>query len=336
MLNPLPPDHQVDATSQSQSRHTDTLLGSSSKSVAVLMCTYNGQRFLAEQLTSIGRQTHDNWTVVISDDGSTDKTLEVIESFANRLDQIGKVSVVQGPKRGFAANFLTLACRKEIQADFYAWSDQDDIWQENKIETALDWIKTIPSQVPALYCGRTRGMDSQGTPLECSPLFSRPPAFANALVQSLAGGNTMVFNQAARELFISAGEQLDIVSHDWWAYLLVTGAGGQVFYDAQPFVLYRQHEDNLVGSNSGFTARLSRLRMMLKGRFSNWTEQNINCLGSARHLLTVENQQILERFRLARQSPLPRRLVGLLRAGVYRQTLPGNIGLFLAAIVRGI
>ncbi|MCR8935508.1 glycosyltransferase family 2 protein [Pseudomonas sp. A4] len=323
--------HQANQLGQTNSFHR-----LSSRRVAVLMCTFNGQRFLSEQLASIAAQTHENWEVVISDDGSTDQTLDIIARFSASQNRADCVRVFNGPKRGFATNFLTLTCNEAIQADFYAWSDQDDIWLNSKLETALNWLQTVPASVPALYCGRTRGMNAQGKPMECSPLFSRPPTFANALVQSLAGGNTMVFNQAARDLMRSAGGHLDIISHDWWAYLLVTGAGGQVAYDAHPFVLYRQHDGNLVGANSGLKARLSRLCMMLKGRFSNWNEQNVRCLTSARRLLTVENQQKLDCFRLARKSHLPGRLRGLLRAGVYRQTLPGNIGLFLAALVKGI
>lgn len=336
MHSPSTPDSKVVTQQANQLGQTTSFQHLSSKRVAILMCTFNGQRFLSEQLASIAAQTHGNWEVAVSDDGSTDQTLEIIAAFSASQKKAGCVRVFNGPKRGFAANFLTLTCNEGIQADFYAWSDQDDIWQENKLETALNWLQTVPSGIPALYCGRTRGMNAQGNPMECSPLFSRPPAFANALVQSLAGGNTMVFNQAARDLMLSAGAHLDIVSHDWWAYLLITGAGGQVAYDTQPFVLYRQHDGNLVGANSGVRARLSRLCMMFKGRFANWNEQNIRCLTSARQLLTAENQQKLDCFQVARKSRLPNRLLGLLRAGVYRQTLPGNIGLFLAAIVKGI
>lgn len=325
----------MDSDKKSQSGHATTFKHSSSNRVAVLLCTYNGQRFLAEQLSSIERQTHENWIVAVSDDGSTDRTIEIVDSFSARIGG-EKVCVVSGPRSGFAANFLSLTCNETIQANFYAWSDQDDIWQENKLETALNWLQSIPPEIPALYCGRTRGINALGHLMDCSPLFRRPPAFANALVQSLAGGNTMVFNHAARQLMIDAGDHLRIVSHDWWAYLLVTGAGGRVSYDPQAFVLYRQHEDNLVGSNSDLRSRLSRIRQMFGGRFSNWNQQNIECLLSAIHLLTVENRQTLERFRLARKSHLVRRLFGLLRTGIYRQTLLGNLGLILAAIVKGI
>lgn len=299
------------------------------------MCTYNGQRFLAEQLASIERQSHDNWFVAVSDDGSTDGTLDIVQSFRERWGH-EKIIAFEGPKSGFATNFLTLACNQSVHADFFAWADQDDIWLEKKLETAVNWLQTIPPSIPALYCGRTQGADADGHPLECSPLFNRPPAFANALVQSLAGGNTMVFNQAARSLLANAGENLGIVSHDWWAYLLITGAGGKVTYDPTPFVLYRQHEANLVGSNSGWKARTLRLRLMLKGRFSSWNEQNIRCLTSAGNLLTIENQQTLDNFKAARKSNFVGRLLGLRRAGVYRQTTPGNIGLFFAAIMKGI
>ena len=83
-----------------------------------------------------------------------------------------------------------------------------------------------------------------------SPLFRRPPSFRNALVQSLAGGNTMVLNRPARDLVALASRRARFVSHDWWAYLLVTGAGGAVHYSAKPLVRYRQHAHNLVGANT--------------------------------------------------------------------------------------
>lgn len=303
--------------------------------VSVLLCTYNGERFLREQLESIARQTYSGWVVAVSDDGSTDSTLEILQEYKEKWGE-EKLKVFSGPRQGFALNFISLACRSEIDSAFYAWADQDDIWRDNKLETALDQLQTIPQDVPALYCGRTELINEDCQSIGLSPLFNRPATFSNALVQSIGGGNTMVFNHAACRLLRETGKYLTIVSHDWWAYLAVTGAGGRILYDATPTVLYRQHDDNIIGSNSGFFSRIDRLRMIFKGRFRSWNESNIRALDSIDYRLSEENRSILNSFKEARLHRGVRRFMYLRRSGVYRQTFLGNLGLILAAIFDGI
>ncbi|NVZ22305.1 glycosyltransferase family 2 protein [Pseudomonas costantinii] len=299
------------------------------------MCTYNGASYLAEQLDSFERQTHSNWSLVVSDDGSQDGTLSLLNDYSNSWGA-ERLKVVGGPNRGFAANFLSLTCRDDINADFFAWSDQDDIWTDDKLEVALAWLQTIPKHVPALYCGRTQLISEVGVSLGFSPRFGLPPGFSNALVQSIAGGNTMVFNQSARELLREAGASLSIPAHDWWAYQLVSGAGGAVYYDPEPKVLYRQHSENLIGSNSGWSARMVRLRMVFKGRFYEWNEQNICALESMQHRLREEHLATLARFKAARGQTFFRRVLGIRLAGLYRQTFMGNLGLILATLLKKI
>lgn len=305
--------------------------------VVVLMCTYNGAPYLAEQLDSFERQTHSNWTLVVSDDGSQDATLSLLDDYSERWGA-ERLKVVRGPKRGFAANFLSLTCRDDIDidADFFAWSDQDDIWTDDKLEVSLAWLQTVPKHVPALYCGRTQLIGELGEPIGFSPRFCRPAGFPNALVQSIAGGNTMVFNQATRDLLREAGADLVLPAHDWWVYQLVSGAGGLIHYDPEPKMLYRQHSENLIGSNSGWSARLVRLRMVFQGRFYEWNEQNIRALESVEHRLCEEHLATLVCFKTARQQTLIRRVLGIRLAGLYRQTFMGNLGLTLATLLKKI
>lgn len=303
--------------------------------VAILMCTYNGGAFLADQLNSIERQTYPHWTLMVSDDDSQDGTLALLEAYGIRWGN-ERLRVAMGPKRGFVANFLSLTCRADINADFFAWSDQDDIWSEDKLQVALGWLQTIPAHIPALYCGRTQLVSESGALVGYSPRFGLPPHFTNALVQSIAGGNTMVFNQAARELLREAGADLNIPSHDWWAYQLITGAGGVVHYDPEPKMQYRQHDENVIGSNSGWAARLIRLRMVFQGRFYEWNEQNIHALEAMRHRLCKEHQVTLAHFKDARGQKLFRRVLGIRLAGLYRQTFLGNLGLILATLLKKI
>lgn len=303
--------------------------------IAILLCTYHGQRYLSEQLDSFAAQIYPSWEVWASDDGSQDDTQAILKAYQQKW-RSGRLSIHLGPEEGFACNFLSLVCNASIQADCYAYSDQDDIWETDKLQRSMEWLLTVPQNIPALYCSRTRLVDVENEDIGFSPLFTRPPGFANALVQNIGGGNTMVFNNAARTLLSDAGEHIDVVTHDWWAYMVVSGCGGRVFYDAYPSVRYRQHGGNLVGMNSSWPARLVRIRMLLQGRFRNWNDRNIQALQQLRAKLTPENRGILDRFAAARNRRVLPRLLGLIRCGIYRQTALGNLGLVLAAILKKV
>ncbi len=302
--------------------------------VVILMGTYNGQRHLNEQLDSICAQTHSNWELWVSDDGSNDNTCQILQDFQNRFKD--RVFIHAGPRKGFAANFLSLVCKKNLAGTYYAYSDQDDIWQPNKLQQALDWFNTVPAEKPALYCARTKIVNEQGHEIGYSPLFKKNPGFLNALIQNIGGGNTMVFNHAVLKLLREAGEEISIVAHDWWTYMVVTGAGGEVFYDSQPMLDYRQHGNNLIGVNSGWCARLGRISLLFKGRFKTWNNSNFIALESIKHRLTDKNKQVLTDLNQARQCGLLSRMIKLQRIGIYRQTFLGNIGLTAAAFFNKI
>ena len=300
--------------------------------VAILLCTYNGSRFLAEQLDSLEAQTHQNWVVIASDDGSTDQTLEILQQYQSKWPP-KKLTIRSGPQKGFCQNFLSLACDPQIKADYYAFCDQDDVWLSEKLAIALQNIITYKSiAVPYLYCGRTQYVDEQLKPCGISPLFVFPRTFRNALVQSIAGGNTMVFNWAVKSLIELVGS-VEVASHDWWIYQLVTGVEGEVFYDPVPQLLYRQHEYALIGGNNSFPAKIERVWMLLQGRFQKWNTQNINALKQVNHLLPKNHQEILKIFETIRHASLKDRfrLMGVF--GFYRQTRRGTFSLYLAALI---
>lgn len=303
--------------------------------VAIFLCTYRGQSYLAEQLNSFFNQTYSNWEVWASDDGSDDGTCGILDAYKKKWSS-GRLNIQAGPARGAAINFLSLTCSAHVKADYYAYSDQDDVWEADKLERAVRWLSSVPPQIPALYCSRARLIDSQNSEIGLSPLFSRPPSFANALIQNIASGNTMVFNEAARDLLCDAGESVPCVIHDWWVYMVVTGCGGKVFYDSHPTIRYRQHDDNLIGINASWRARFKRAWMYCQGRFRCWSDGNIAALYTLQAKLTSENREILEVFARAREMSLIPRLCHLKRSGIYRQTVLGNMGLIAAAILKKI
>ena len=300
--------------------------------VAILLGTHCGASFLTEQLDSITKQSYKNLRVWASDDGSDDGTQDLLAQYQSSWEE-GCITIRSGPKQGFVSNFLSLICNPDMRANYFAFCDQDDLWETDKLTKALSALNDVPHDIPALYCSRTKIVDENGRLLKFSPLFQKPPSFANALVQNIGGGNTMVMNKAARNLLCKAGMK-NVVSHDWWTYQLISGAGGTVIYDPHPSILYRQHGNNHIGANSGWLARLKRLRLLLQGRFEMWNTTNIKALTEVEDLLTAENRHALKTFGLARKRCLAPRIWGIWQSGVYRQTLMGNLGLIAATLLK--
>ncbi|KPW45944.1 Glycosyl transferase, group 2 protein [Pseudomonas syringae pv. coriandricola] len=294
-----------------------------------MMCTYNGAAYLREQLESFAAQTFSDWVLYVSDDASTDDTLRILSDY-QVLWGNQRLVIFNGPCKGFAENFISLVQRPEIEADYFAFSDQDDVWFSDKLQRSVNRLEHLDSSKPALYCSRTRLVDADLKVIGVSPLFSKPPSFKNALVQSLAGANTMLINQTARGLLVRLPEHSPLIAHDWLTYLLVTGCGGEVCYDAQPCLDYRQHSGNLIGANASTRDRLVRFRKMLSGRFIEWNDANVAILKGMERVLTVENRAVLTDFDNGRRQTGFKRLSTLRKAGIYRQTLQGNLSLMLA------
>lgn len=316
--------------------------------VLILMGTFNGERFIREQLDSIAAQRHKNWKLVISDDGSTDHTLEIARQWASELGE-GRVVFREGPRKGFAQNFLSMACDKSLISDFYAFCDQDDVWMEEKLMAAVhvaqknehnfssrDNEKIASSGADLfLYCGRTAYVGEDLNIYQYSRRFKKPPSFANAIVQSLAGGNTMLFNYRLKKVLEHIGV-VPTTSHDWWLYQLVTGAGGQVFYDENPYILYRQSLNTLVGENQSLGAKLKRVRMSLAGLLGKYIDQNISCWEGALQYLNNKNKKILKTFKECRNYSIFRRIFYFWSLGIHRQSALQTLALYALLVIKKI
>jgi glycosyltransferase involved in cell wall biosynthesis len=309
-------------------------VNSKSKRVAILIAVYNGEAFLERQFETLARQSVSSIDLWISDDGSKDGSREIVRKVAEGWGK-GNVHQIEGPGQGFAENFRSLLTNPEIEADYFAFCDQDDLWDDDKLAIALEWLKTQRADVPALFCSRTKTITAEGESAGYSPLFRKKPSFRNAIVQSIAGGNTMVMNRAARSIMLEASRRTEFVSHDWWCYLIVTGVGGVVHYSPTAKIGYRQHPSNLVGENNSWRARMFRVGYLMKGRFMHWNDRNLAGLATCVDILSPEARETMQLFLQARSSSfLFTRLSALIRAGVYRQTLFGHIGLYVACILK--
>ncbi|WP_234679586.1 glycosyltransferase family 2 protein [Bradyrhizobium monzae] len=299
--------------------------------IIILMATYNGSEHIEEQLQSLASQTYANWELIVSDDGSEDRTREIVQLFAQAISQ--KVTIIKGPQQGFWKNFLGLVSEAgQAQGDLFAYCDQDDVWLPEKLERATNWFEKAGQERPALYFARTQLIDEAGSPIGFSALFSRQTSFQNALVQNIGGGNTMVMNRPARALLAQTPKTVILIAHDWWTYQLVTAAGGSAFYDPLPSVRYRQHSQNLIGSNRGIRPRLTRTMAFGSGRWRGWNDVSLTALGSIRGLFTPSALATLDDFSLARRSKLADRIKLLWRSGVYRQNVTETIVMYVGAL----
>lgn len=301
--------------------------------VAILMGTFQGEKYILEQLESFRSQSHNNWVIFVSDDGSTDETIKEIERFATEYKY--NITIINGPQSGFVSNFLSLLSKENVKANYYSFSDQDDIWHHDKIERAVKWLATQPIDKPALYCSRTHIINEQGCDLGFSPHFKHEPSFKNALIQSIAGANTMLFNQAARDVITEAGI-VDVISHDWWIYILITGVGGTVYYDSHPTLDYRQHVANLIGFESGFRKKFAKLSKIFDGQFRQWNARHINALEKNYHLLTVENKNKFEWFKKIHKSSLLVRAFYYFRLGLHRKNFIDDVAIFFLVLLKKI
>lgn len=300
---------------------------------AVLLCSYNGSQYIRQQIDSIINQTETEWTVFVSDDGSTDGTLDILKYYQEKLGR-ERFVIIDGPGKGFAWNFISLLEKCGDAFDYYAFSDQDDEWMPDKLSRSISVLSGYKHNVPSVYCGRTSLVDENGHHLGESPLFSKPPSFKNALIQSIAGGNTMILNRAGRNIINKTPIDVRIISHDWWIYIVITAIGGNIFYDPKPSINYRQHTNNIVGSNLGWLARFKRISGLMDGHFKMWIDSNIYALNKADVNITPENRFILESFNVARNSNLFKRLYVFRKLGMYRQTLLGTLGLYVAIVLK--
>lgn len=302
--------------------------------VAVLLAHLNGGRHLEEQLLSLSEQSHLDWSLIISDDGSSDTWLETAAAFATSEPE-RRVWLVNGPRKGYARNFLSMLAIAGPTVPFIAFCDQDDVWLPGKLSAALAALAKVRPGQPAIYCGRTTICDQGLKPSGLSPHFQRPPCFENALTQNIGGGNTMVLNRSAVDLLQDTLPHANgVVSHDWWCYQLVTGAGGRVIYDPEPHVLYRQHKGNRIGANTSIISKLRRLRALLSGAFQTWNDANLEGLRKCRHWLTPAAQDVLAKFESARTGSVLARLRTLKASGAHRQTASGQIALWLACLLK--
>lgn len=301
--------------------------------VQILMGVHGGAQTLPDQLRSIARQKGVRWRLTCSDDGSRDASRQVLDGFASLWP--GRVRVVPGPQQGFAANFLHLIGGLPVDPGLVALADQDDIWLPVKLARAAAWLGAVDPVRPALYCARRIVWTPAHDSCRAEWGGAVTPSFRNALIENIAPGNTIVLNQAAARLARLAARQVGpVFAHDWWLYLLVTGAGGTVLADPEPMLLYRQHEANALGAGRGLCAQARRKAGVLRGEYRDRLGLNIAAMRRCAIHLTPANRAVLDAFEAARARRAARDIYRMGRAArPYRQSGIGCAAFWGAALL---
>lgn len=226
----------------------------------MLLSTYNGAPFIAEQVDSILAQSDVDVRLLIRDDGSADATPAIL---ARYTETDPRVELIRGPNRGVVASFFELLRASGPEFDLTCFADQDDWWMPGKTARAAAALARVPAETPAGYCARVALADAALNRLGAGPRWPRPPCFGNALVENIAIGCTLAINEAARTLLLAPGEVPAARMHDWLAYQVITACGRMIF-DPEVVMLYRQHGANQIGAAGSRAARLAgTLRRML-------------------------------------------------------------------------
>jgi len=226
--------------------------------VYVLMSTYNGARYVDEQLRSILVQLPPEGRIQVRDDGSTDDTVRCIEAIGDP-----RIEIQRGQNIGFAASFLTLLHQAPANADMVMFADQDDVWLPFKIDRAWRWLQPHHNTA-TLYCSAQMVVDERLQPLQHTPPWPRPPSFKGAVGENIVTGCTAALNAQAVRLLKEGGIPLQVRFHDWWMYLVVS-AFGVVLADEEATLLYRQHGGNQIGRGAGWWGRhIQMIRFLIR------------------------------------------------------------------------
>jgi len=299
--------------------------------VVIVMCTYNGARWLPEQLDSFAQQDHTRWSLVVSDNGSSDTTCDILRAFAKdhpvTLYEMPRGDPHLSPPQRAARHYMRTLTRPDLPIEpgaYLALSDQDDIWRADKLSHALTALAPHTDRV-ALYGGQSRHILEDGTPLAYSRTPRRAVGMHNALVQNVVSGHSAMLTPGALAQLRAAGLPDNIWYHDWWIYLLITAIGGQVVIDDHVGLDYRQHSENVMGAGRGYSARLRRLKQIFNGEYGQWMRANLAALAACDTPLSHDTTSAL--------APLETSLgpSALWRSGAYRHTALETLCLYLAA-----
>jgi len=271
--------------------------------VNILLSTYNGMRFLEQQIDSLLAQSYRDILITVRDDGSTDGTYEKLREYAKRYSNF---VVLDCERIGIIKSYFKLLQEADPQCDFYAFCDQDDVWLVDKVRDAVATMESYDLDEALLYCSRLEYVDTQLRHLGYSKIYGQL-GFTNAIVENVVTGCTIMLNRKSQKLICECNP-VCATMHDAWCYLVVS-AFGKVIYDERPNIKYRQHGTNAVGAPTN----VWQICWKLLARYLNPDKSGIRGSDQAAEFyrlygkrLSSDNRRILQDFLNAKSGMWPR------------------------------
>lgn len=281
-------------------------VGKERPGITVLMSTYNGEKYLREQLGSLMDQTDVDVSVLIRDDGSKDATIAIIEEYIKKYSNI---SLIKGDNCGVAWSFWKLL-QMAPENEYYAFCDQDDIWDSDKLKVAIDRLQEYENFRPGLYYSMTRLVEADGK----REIVQKPteyemhiPTFSQLVMENTATGCTMVWNKELNDIAKTVDVKC-LRMHDHFLFLICMYVGGNIYFDTTPHISYRQHESNVIGGRKGIKKYADSIKKYL-GEDSMLTEQAVQLMDMDEGLQLVDsNIEFLEQIKKYKKVGLEQRL----------------------------
>lgn len=282
--------------------------------VQILMSTYNGEKYLKEQIESILNQENVEISLLIRDDGSTDETLNILEHLAKENKNIHYYA---SQNIGVARSFMELV-NKSNEADYYAFADQDDVWKPKKLISAIEKLESN-IETPSLYISALEVVDEELNTIEIKKV-SGNHCFEGEMAKNFATGCTMVFNKKLCDIIKMYNPEY-LIMHDSWITRVCYAIGGNVVVDRNTYIKYRQHGNNVVGYNDeGF----KKLKIQIKIAFVDKISMRVNIakeLKSGYEELLTDNSKELVNNLLSYQTNMKAKM-WLLKNKRFRTNIP--------------
>lgn len=262
------------------------------KKVAILLSTYNGEKYIKEQLDSILSQNYLNIEIYVRDDGSKDQTISILKEYEKRE----KIHLTLGENLGFINSFFTLLNNCD-DADYYAFSDQDDIWLEDKVKRAVEILEENNNEtIPIMYYSNYDFYCADMTFKSHSKKRSRT-SFLNSLFECVNLGMVTLINKKARKQILETIPKQDSLGHDWWIYMICE-AFGKVIYDDLSNAQHRIHSNNTSKCEETTTQKYKRRisTLFYENHFKKVNRQIQQFSECCYSKLTKDHQKIINLF----------------------------------------
>jgi glycosyltransferase involved in cell wall biosynthesis len=261
-------------------------------SVEVLMSTYNGGKYLKEQLDSLLSQKGDfNLKISVRDDGSTDLTCEILREYKNQHG----INVIYGENIGVNASFMELVRASGADFDYFAFCDQDDVWYDFRIQEAVTALSQCNEKTPALWSCMEELTDENLEPYKLMPYPKHIGNFYNAMLQNNTSGHTQVFNRNLRDIYVKHPPE-KMYFYDWILYLMAC-AFGEVCFCENVCGKYRQHGDNVTRYETNSREKAAKRFKRLKNKDYKHISAQLGCFSEIyENQLPEEYKREINRF----------------------------------------